>query len=116
MFLLAGGGGGGGGGKCQGFALYGKGGGEMPGICLIWQNWQFNVKHDRLRGKRAVVLPTGCPHSVWLLVGICKGPAISWGRVAVVINDWCITFDNECMQCAHKRQKIKNNCEAKKKN
>ena len=70
--------------------------GEMPGICLLWQNCQCNIKHNRLRGKLAVVLPTGCPRRKWLLAGI------SWtksqrphfwgggGGGGIVTNDLCI--------------------------
>ena len=59
-------------GKCQGFVLY-------------RQTWQCNENITDCGGKRAVVLPTGCPRSVGLLAGICrtkvKCPAIprGWG-------------------------------------
>ena len=35
------------------------------------QTWQCNMKHNRLRGKTAVVLQAGCLHSMWVIVGIC---------------------------------------------
>ena len=66
-------------GKCQGFVLY------RP-------QWQCNENITDCGGKRAVVLPTGCPGSAGLLAGICrtkvKVPAIprGWGG-AVVTND-----------------------------
>ena len=59
-------------GKCQGFVLY-------------RQTWQCNENITDCEGKRAVVLPTGCPRSAGLLAGICrtkvKVPAIprGWG-------------------------------------
>ena len=59
-------------GKCQGFVLY-------------RQTWQCNENITDYGGKRAVVLPTGCPRSAGLLAGICrtkvKVPAIprGWG-------------------------------------
>ena len=59
-------------GKCQGFVLY-------------RQTWQCNENITDCGGKRAVVLPTGCPRSAGLLAGICrtkvKVPAIprEWG-------------------------------------
>ena len=61
-------------GKCQGFVLY-------------RQTWQCNENITDCGGKRAVVLPTGCPRSAGLLAGICrtkvKVPAIplGWGGV-----------------------------------
>ena len=59
-------------GKCQAFVLY-------------RQTWQCNENITDYGGKRAVVLPTGCPCSAGLLAGICrtkaKVPAIprGWG-------------------------------------
>ena len=59
---------------------------------LFRQTWQCNENITVCGGKRAVVLPTGCPRSAGLLAGICrtkvKVPAIprGWGG-AVVTND-----------------------------
>ena len=44
--------------------------GEIPGIC-VRQNWQCNVKHNRLLKKTAVVLPSGCPRTIGFVAGIC---------------------------------------------
>ena len=68
-------------GKCQGFVLY-------------RQTWQCNENITDCGGKRAVVLPTGCPRSAGLLAGICrtkvKVPAIPQGWGAVVTNDYIV--------------------------
>ena len=41
--------------------------GEIQGDKLS----QCNVKHNRLPGNIAIVLPAGCPHSVGVIVGNC---------------------------------------------
>ena len=50
--------------KCAVFLLLQcpRSAGQIPGIGLIWQNWQRNLKLNRLHGKTASVLPIDCPH------------------------------------------------------
>ena len=49
--------------------------------------------NDRLRGRTAIVLPAGCPHSLGLIAGNCRqkvqGPPVpqGWGVGTVVTND-----------------------------
>ena len=44
---------------------------EMPGFDIPRQTWQCNVKHNRLLGKTAMVLPAGCPSSVGVIAMKC---------------------------------------------
>ena len=44
--------------------------GNARDLCFIGKV-AVQCKHNRLLGKMAVVLPTGCPRSVGLLAGIC---------------------------------------------
>ena len=38
---------------------------EMLDIIYIFANMAVQCKHDRLRGRTAMTLPAGCPHSVF---------------------------------------------------
>ena len=57
--------------------------GKCQGFVLCRQTWQCNENITDCGGKRAVVLPTGCPRSAGLLAGICrtkvKSPRYSLG-------------------------------------
>ena len=66
---------------------------KYQGFVLYRQIWQCNENITDCGGKRAVVLPTECPHSEGLLAGICLtnvSPRYSPGLGAVVTNDLCI--------------------------
>ena len=66
------------------------------------QTWQCNVKHTRLRGKPAMVLPTCCPHRE-LQIKKNLNPCCprGWGRGEVTDN-WYIT---KYLFSAYKKQK-----------
>ena len=85
----------------------GDGGENVPIFCIIpavpGECWYFGFRrklagitaaHGKTRGQMAVVLPTVCPRSVWLIPGIFRtksqSPRYSPGVGAMVTNDWCV--------------------------